>query len=221
MRSASLKNTANAGAETDTLSWMALERRLAGLGGALLLALASAGCKCGHDDREAPAAGAASGQTGEANSLFSGAPGADVQLVRAVDLRKDGVFLKSPAGWGGDEDHIDGLVTLSPNDQTAVVMVYAVKGAVTDPTIALWTKSARGSDVSFRPEQAGKVGKDGMTGKMANGMGKLAGKDAEFWRFVIPLGADENLLIIAAVQKEAELHRRAELIACLRSLYKN
>jgi hypothetical protein len=184
-----------------------------------VIALAAPGCKCGHT--EETRADAAQSEPGASGSLFSGAPGADVELTRLVDLGKHGVFLSVPKGWGGDEDHVSGLVTLSPSDQSAVATVYVVKGTVSDATIALWTKSSRGSDVSYGPEQPGRIGKIGLSGQMANGMGKLAGKDAEFWRFVVPLGDDANVLVIAAVQKAAELHRRAELIACLRSLYKN
>ena len=199
---------------------MSQTRRSALAGGALLLALGVVACKRDRDagQSESSASGAASA-TSETESLFSGAPGSDVELTRLVDLRQHGVFLRVPVGWGGDEDHVDGLVSLSPVDQSAVVMVYLIKAQVTDATIALWTKSARGSDVDYGPVQTGTVGKDGLKGQMANGMGKLAGKDAEFWRFVVPLGGEANMLVIAAVQKEAQLHRRAELIACLRSLW--
>jgi len=213
-----MKNTAIGRAEPDTLSAMAPARRLGPLGCCLLFALAAPSCKCGGGDAIADAG---SSDTGASVSLFSGAPGADVKLTRLVNVGAHGVFLSLPEGWGGDEDHIAGLVTVSPNDQSAVATVYLVKGAVTDATIALWTKSSRGTDVSYGPAQPGKIGKTGLDGEMANGMGQLAGKDAEFWRFAVPLDADTNMLVIAAVQKSAELRRRAELIACLRSLYKS
>lgn len=193
-------------------------------GSAFLLALGVVSCKSAAD-AEKQSGGAASNPAlasakSETGSLFSGAPGSDVELTRLVDLRQQSVFLRAPVGWGGDEDHVDGLVTLSPSDQSAVVMVYLVNAEVTDATIALWTKSARGSDVGYGPAQPGTIGKDGLASQMANGMGKLAGKEAEFWRFVVPLGGEANMLVIAAVQKAAKLQRRAELIACLRSLYK-
>ena len=151
---------------------------------------------------------------------FAGPPGSDVKFMRVVTLRKSGVFLRTPVGWQGDAEHYDGLVQVFPKDESAVVMVNIMDASVGEATVALWTKSVGGRDVSYGPAEPGKLGKDSLAAQMAKGSGKLNKKDAEFWRFVVSMGGGTNMLVIAAVQKDATAEHRAELVACMRSLYK-
>jgi hypothetical protein len=152
--------------------------------------------------------------------MFAGAPAADVKFMRVITLRANGVFMRAPVGWTGDAEHYDGLVQIFPKDESAVVMVNLMNSKVGDATIALWTKSVGGRDVTYDAAFEGKLGKDSLPGQMAKGSGKLNRKQAEFWRFVVPVGSGTNMLVIGAVQADATPEHRAEFIACMRSIYK-
>ncbi len=102
-------------------------------------------------------------------------------------------------------------------DKDALLLFQSRSGTFALAAVAKAAKSMKLTDVAWGDPVDGQLGARRLPGKMADGMARLHGEEADIWYFALPVAGDEHLLVLAAVKRQHST-LRSTLIDCLKSL---
>jgi len=179
-----------------------------------------------------------SGTTAE-EGLFDGAPDASAKLGDGISHGR--VTLQTPPGWR-QPFILSGATWLASPDGAAVVLVYT---SDTDKVRfdAFLGAPLGTSTVKWSPAVSSKIGREHLPARVQPGSGRIASAwteyshsgggtpwvlsnadkvdqdEAQLWRVVLAQAdGDKSYVVLSALKKAATEQRRAELVACVRSL---
>ncbi|RLB60312.1 MAG: hypothetical protein DRI90_14025 [Deltaproteobacteria bacterium] len=102
-------------------------------------------------------------------------------------------------------------------DKDALLLFQSRSGTFELAAVAKAAKSMKLTDVAWGDPVDGQLGARRLPGKMADGMARLHGEEADIWYFALPIVGAEHLLVVAAVKRQHST-LRSTLIDCLKSL---
>ncbi len=147
--------------------------------------------------------------------LFTGVPTNSVVGYRLVELPGQlALEVREPPEWKTVRRPKE--LRLS-RDKDAVLLFQSRSGTFDMAEVAKAIKTMKLTDVAWGDLVDGQLGARRLSGKMADGMARLHGQEADIWTFALPIGGDQYLLVVAVVKRRSDT-LRTTLIDCLKSL---